>query len=101
MILNLQFKSFSDGILSIHFWKMMVDKVRWLKIMYNSRCLTSAFYGSVVSCESVRIALTIAALNDLNVKTADIENAYLTAPVGEKTWCRLGPEFGDDAAKEQ
>jgi hypothetical protein len=41
-------------------------------------------YASVVSRESVRIALTLAALNDLEVKTADIENAYLTAPVSEK-----------------
>ena len=56
-------------------------------------------YASVVSRESVRIALTLAALNDLEVKTADIENAYLTAPVGEKIWCRLGPEFGQDAGK--
>lgn len=56
-------------------------------------------YASVVSRESVRIALTLAALNDLEVKTADIENAYLTAPVGEKIWCVLGPEFGQDAGK--
>jgi hypothetical protein len=54
-------------------------------------------YASVVSQESVRIALTLAALNDLTVKTADIENAYLTAPISEKIWCVLGPEFGNDA----
>ncbi|KAI2494563.1 hypothetical protein MHU86_19978 [Fragilaria crotonensis] len=54
-------------------------------------------YASVVSRESVRIALT---LNDLEVKTANIENAYLTAPVGEKIWCRLGPEFGENAGKK-
>ncbi|KAI2509582.1 Reverse transcriptase (RNA-dependent DNA polymerase) [Fragilaria crotonensis] len=60
----------------------------------------SITYASVVSRESVRIALTLAALNDLEVKTADIENAYLTAPVGEKIWCRLGPEFGNDAGKK-
>lgn len=59
----------------------------------------SVTYASVVSRESVRIALTLAVLNDLEVKTADIENAYLTAPVGEKIWCRLGPEFGADAGK--
>ena len=57
-------------------------------------------YASVVSRETVRIALTLAALNDLEVKTADIENAYLTAPVTEKIWCILGPEFGDDAGKK-
>ena len=56
-------------------------------------------YASVVSRESVRIALTLAALNDLEVKTADIENAYLTAPVTEKIWCTLGSEFGADAGK--
>jgi hypothetical protein len=30
---------------------------------------------------------------------ADIENAYLTAPITEKVWTVLGPEFGDDAGK--
>jgi ribosomal protein L31E len=60
----------------------------------------SITYTSVVSRESVRIALTLTALNDLEVKTANIENAYLTAPVGEKIWCRLGPEFGGDPGKK-
>ena len=41
-------------------------------------------YASVVSRETVRIALTMAALNDLEVKASDIQNAYLTAPC-EKT----------------
>jgi capsid portal protein len=45
----------------------------------------------------VRIALTLAALNDLNVKMANIENVYLAAPITEKVWTVLGPEFGDDA----
>ncbi len=57
-------------------------------------------YASVVSRESVRIALTLAALNDLEVKTADIKNAYLTAPVTEKIWTVLGPEFGQDCGKK-
>jgi hypothetical protein len=56
----------------------------------------SMIYASVVSRESVRIALMLAALNDLQVKTTDIENAYLTAPVSEKIWTTLGPEFGKD-----
>jgi hypothetical protein len=30
---------------------------------------------------------------------ADIENAYPTAPLTEKVWTVLGPEFGDDAGK--
>jgi hypothetical protein len=52
-------------------------------------------YASVVSRETVRIALTIAALNSLDVKTGDVMNAYITAPVTEKVWTILGPEFGD------
>ena len=55
-------------------------------------------YASVVSRESVRIALTIAALNDLKVMSADIQNAYLNSPCDEKIWTVLGPEFGPDKA---
>jgi hypothetical protein len=56
-------------------------------------------YESVVSRESVRIALTLVALNDLDVMLGDIENAYLTAPITDKVWTVLGPGFGEDAGK--
>jgi hypothetical protein len=56
-------------------------------------------YASCVSRESVIVALTLAALNDLDVKMADIENAYLMAPITENVWTVLGPEFGYDAGK--
>jgi hypothetical protein len=48
-------------------------------------------------CQAVRIALTLAALNELDVMMGDIENAYLTAPITEKVWTFLGPGFGEDA----
>ena len=54
-------------------------------------------YLSVFSRDSVRIALTIAALNDLKVMACDIQNAYLTADCGEKMWTIAGPEFGSEA----
>ena len=57
-------------------------------------------YASVVSRESVRIALTIAPLNDLEVKTEDIKNVYLTVPVTEKNWTALVPEFDQDCGKK-
>ena len=57
-------------------------------------------YASVVLRESVRIALTLAALNDLEVKISDIQNAYLTTSVTEQIWIILGPEFGADAGKK-
>jgi hypothetical protein len=56
-------------------------------------------YASVVSRETVRLALTITALNDLEVKVGDVLNAYITAPVKEKVWTVLGPEFGPDAGR--
>jgi hypothetical protein len=56
-------------------------------------------YAIVVSRESVIIAINLAALNDLDFKMADIENTYLTAPITEKVWTMIGPEFGDDAGK--
>ena len=54
-------------------------------------------YSSVVSRDSVRIALTIAGLNDLKVLACDIQNAYLTADCREKIWTIAGPEFGSEA----
>ena len=54
-------------------------------------------YSSVVSRDSVRIALTIAALNELRVMACDIQNAYLTAECREKIWTRAGPEIGSES----
>ena len=59
----------------------------------------SLTFASVVSRESVRIALTLAALNDLEVETSDIQNAYLTAPCSEKVHTTLGTEFGETKGK--
>jgi hypothetical protein len=47
----------------------------------------------------MRIAMTLAVLNDLNANMDDIENAYLQATITEKVWTVIGPEFGDDAGK--
>jgi hypothetical protein len=56
-------------------------------------------YASVVSREIMRLALTFASLNDLEVKVGDVLNAYITAPVMKKVWTILGPEFGHDSGK--
>jgi hypothetical protein len=50
-------------------------------------------YAGVVSRESVRIALTYAALNGLKVCAADIQNAYLQAPSSQKDFIICGAEF--------
>ena len=54
-------------------------------------------YSSVVSRDSVRIALTVAALNDLDILVCDIEGAYLTAKCRERVYTKAGPEFGSEA----
>ena len=53
-------------------------------------------YSSVVSRDSVRIAFMIASLNDLNVVSCDIGNAYLNAECREKLWTIAGSEFGSE-----
>ena len=57
-------------------------------------------YTRVVSCKSVRLALILAALNALEVKCGDVNNAYIAATITEKVWSILGPEFGADAGRK-
>ena len=51
-------------------------------------------YSSVVSRDSVRIAFLVAALNDLDIFSCNIGNAYLHAPCKEKIWFVAGAECG-------
>ena len=64
-----------------------------------TKTLASITYASVVMRKMVCIALMIAALNDLEVKSVDVLNAYLTATTTEKIWTILGPEWGADVGK--
>ena len=74
-------------------------KARYVADGHKTEVPASVTYSSVVSRDSVRICLLIAALNDLEVLGADIQNAYLTAPNREKCWTWAGPEFGSDQGK--
>jgi hypothetical protein len=50
-------------------------------------------YSSVVSCDSVRIAFLLAALNDIDIRACDIGNAYLNVSPGKRYiqhMCLLG-----------
>ncbi len=80
-----------------------MEDLRWKSRLVAGGHMTDApattTFASVVSHETVRIALTLAGLNDLHVKVLDIENAYITAPCTEKIWAVLGPEFGSDGRK--
>ncbi|KAI2502008.1 Reverse transcriptase (RNA-dependent DNA polymerase) [Fragilaria crotonensis] len=54
-------------------------------------------FASVVSRDTVRLFFLLAALNDLDLLSCDIQNAYLAAPNKEKVWTKftdqLGPEY--------
>ena len=59
-------------------------KARWVLDGHKTETPDISTYAGVVSKESVRIALTYAALNGIDVMAADIQNAYLQAPSSQK-----------------
>ena len=70
-------------------------KARWVKDGHKTEDIVSSSFAGVVSRESVRIALTYAALNDIPVVAADIQNEYLQEPSSEKHYIICGDEFGE------
>ena len=54
-------------------------KARFVGDRHKTETPSSVTYSTVVSRDSVRIILMIAALNELDVQGANVENAYLTA----------------------
>ena len=78
-------------------WDMKMDftrKARWVLDGHKTPELEGSTYASVVSRESVRITLTYAALNGIDVFAADIQNSYLQAPSSCKNFIICSPEFG-------
>ena len=55
------------------------QKERWVKDGHKSPDPSTSNYAGIVSRYSVRIALTYADLNDVDVTSADIQNAYVQA----------------------
>ena len=66
---------------------------------HMTMALATITYASAVSRTTVIIALMFAALNDLEVKSGNILNAYVQAPVMEKVWTMLGLEFSKNAGR--
>ena len=69
-------------------------KARMVAGGHTTETPSSITYSSVVSRDSVRILLTVAALNDIDVLSSDIQNAYLTASCRERVYTTAGPKFG-------
>jgi hypothetical protein len=75
----------------------LTRKARFVAGGHTTHKPESLTYSSVVSRESVRIAFLLAALNGLEICTADVGNAYLNATCRERIWTLAGPEFGSDS----
>eukprot|EP00957_Ditylum_brightwellii_P099945 7616302-Ditylum_brightwellii.AAC.1 len=69
-------------------------KARWVLHGHQTPDSVGLMYVGVVSTESVRNAFTYAALNNLAVWAADIQNAYLQAPSSQIHYIVCGVEFG-------
>ena len=72
----------------------MTRKACWVLDGHKTVSPSHSMYVGVLSRESVRIALTYAALNGLGVTAADIRNAYLQAPSSEKHFIVCRDKFG-------
>ena len=74
----------------------LTRKARLVADGYLTHDPADSTFTGVVSRETVRIALTYAALHGLDIWAADIMNAFVQTPITEKYWVEYGPEFGSD-----
>jgi hypothetical protein len=72
----------------------LTRKAQFVAGGHMTKTPASLTYSSVVSRDSVRIVFLLAALNDLEILSCDISNAYLNAPCQKKIWFIAGSEFG-------
>ena len=69
------------------------SEARWVLDGHRQGQPEGFTYAGVVSRESVRIALTYAALNKLGMIAGDIRNAYIQSPLSQKDFLVCGTEF--------
>ena len=71
----------------------LTRKARYITGGYLIEVPTYMTYCSVVSRDTVRIGLLVAAINDLSILEGDIQNAFLQAPTKEKIFFYAGEEW--------
>jgi hypothetical protein len=75
--------------------KITLDrKARYVAGGHQTEPTKDVTFASVVSRDSICLAFLVAALNDLDVLSADISGAYLNAKAAEKVYTMAGKEFG-------
>jgi hypothetical protein len=77
----------------------LVRKARFVAGGHLTGPPSETVYSSVVTRESVRIMFLIAALNDLDILGADVQNAYINAKTEERVYTIAGPEFGSNEGR--
>ena len=78
-------------------WDLKMDftrKARWVKDRHCTPDPKQSNYTGVVVRDSIWIALTCAALNELAVTASDVYNAYLQTPLSKKHYIVFNDDFG-------
>lgn len=86
-------------ILNIKMGEIFNFKTRMVASGHTTEVPATLTYSLVVSRESVRIALTIDALNGFKLLAYDIQNTFLTTKCIDKFYTRARPEFGSNHGK--
>ena len=86
-------------IFDVKMGKKIIRKARFVADGEKTKTPTEMTYSSVMSRDSVRVLLTIAALNGLDVLACNLYNAYLTAECREQVYVVDGTKFGSKAGK--
>ena len=77
--------------------KMTLErKARFVAGGHQTEPTKDITFASVVSRDSIRLAFLVAALNDLDILSADVSGAYLNAKAAEKVYFIAGKEFGPE-----
>jgi ribosomal protein L12E/L44/L45/RPP1/RPP2 len=77
---------------------LLTRKARYVASGHQTEPTKDITFTSVVSRDSIWIAFLVAALNDLNILSADVVGAYLNANTIEKVYTTAGMEFDPDKA---
>jgi hypothetical protein len=87
-----------DAILCL-ILKNITRKAQFVAIGHTTTAPSSLTYSSVVSRDSIRLVFLVAALNNIDIMSCDLENAYRNAPCREKICFEGGIECGKDHGK--
>ncbi len=77
----------------------LVRKARFVAGGHLTDPPVESVYSSVVTRESIRMMFLMAALNNLDIMGADVQNAYINASAKEKVYTTAGPEFGSNEGR--